>query len=275
MNSVYDAAVADSEKQRLEDIKFPHDVSCTILKNFSFTSLIDAGAGPDARLAQYVVRERKAKYAALDFGKVVIDGEEKAFSTILSGKLQQLNIPAQIFYADICNIPSEIERADIVHERFVLMHLSIEKQRKAIQELIRIAKTAVVLLEYNWNTIRSTQYADLTTSFLETSCSLGKVVQFDPLAGETLKTRVPEIIGNEREIAFWSFPRPEGDYTAELIQLCTVLGRTARLAGSMNLANKYANIANRLQMSPITCVFPEIVAAVIWLHSPGRVQTDL
>ncbi len=138
--SMYQGDAGDKEKERLETFSYPHQVSCMLLDDITFRSLLDAGAGPSTMLAEYIANGRGADYYAVDNGKMVVNGQDKFFSDILSEKLAQRGITVDVRNADICNLPYQDNFVDVVHVRFVMMHLPHDQKVAAINEVVRVSK---------------------------------------------------------------------------------------------------------------------------------------
>lgn len=260
--NVYVEGVDVIEQKRLETFSYPHYVSCQLLSEIGFRSLIDAGAGPDAKLAQYVVQERGAEYSAFDVGKTSMAGAERNFADIMRDKLREQGITARVFHADIRDIPPEVGRADVVHERFVLMHLPDEARHAALTGLLAIADHKVILMEYNWRPIGSAAHSSLISRFVEMSFEVMRLFHVDAFAGETMQPLVRQIVDDEK-YEFKSFLRAEGNYSMELVQLSLMQSRLAIRAGNNALAQELKKLADKIERSPVTFVPAEIVAAVI------------
>jgi hypothetical protein len=174
----YRTAVGSIEKERLEEFEEPTRVSLEILDGLEFTSLIDAGAGPNTELALYVTKQRAAQYTGFDI--------REDFTTALRDNLGAERISARVLSADIRLIPSRVGRADIVHERFVLTHLSVDDRSKALNELLNIANDKVILMEYNWRPMRSTAHSPMLRRFIEASAEAMEPFNINPFLGESL-----------------------------------------------------------------------------------------
>lgn len=252
---IYARSVVAAERDRLTGFIYPNTVSRSALEGLEFNSLIDAGAGLGTGLAKYVVRERKAKYVAFDLNPGMV--------TLLSTGLRQENIPARVLEADILNIPQEVGHADVIHERFVLMHLDSDaKRQQALAGLLAIADRNVVLLEYDWMTMGSSKHADIVGSFRNLSLEFMLNVNIDPFAGRTMQFLVNEVIPTG-QFQFLRDQRPEGDYTEELIVLCNVQKEFAAKLGMPILSGQFANLGKLLASCSVEFTPPVVNIAII------------
>lgn len=259
---MYSGLTSPVEVDRLKNFDYPFTVSRSVLEEISFDSLLDSGAGLNIKLAEYTVNDRKAKYSAFDSGKSLVGDMVQTFADIMRSELVQKGIQADTFSADVRNIPAGIMPADVVHQRFVFMHLSEADRRIALSELLRLAKKAVVLLEYDWSTIRSTNHSEILDQFIQMSFKTMNLFDVDPHAGENLKSIVSEAVVGPN-VEFKNFQREEGDYTDEIIKLCKMQSELCKRAGESQLFESFIELANTLELSPITFVPPSVVCAKI------------
>ena len=264
--NMYEQGVSATERERLENFPYPHQVSVQILSNLTFAGLLDAGSGPDTKLAKYVVHERKANYNAFDNGKTVVDGHEESFSQILVNNLEKEGIRGNVYQADVRRIPGWMPSADIVHQRFVLMHLPGQDVRgKVLRDLFSIAVHHLILMEYNWRSVTSTKDQETLNRFVSMSYQLMMIARVDPFVGESLKDLVASELppGQNRSYLFKTFLRPEGPYSSELIQLCRMQSGLAERLGESELSVGFIRLGDQLERSPIFFVPAEICVAII------------
>ena len=251
---IYTASVSETERRRLATFEYPNEVSRRILGDLQFESLIDAAAGPGTGIAEYVVRERGATYAAFDLNPGMV--------TMLWNGVTEKGITANIFEADVLDIPAEVGHADVVHSRFLLMHLSSnEKRRKALAGMLSIADRYVLLLEYNWRTMEA-PFVPEVDAFKKLSLALMEQLHIDPYAGETMQGFVQELVP-EGWFQFKHDQRATGD-PSELVQLCEVQSNFAMKLGITDLASEFINLAAKiLDRQAFEFTPPEIVIAII------------
>ena len=250
---MYDAPVVAAERDRLATFSYPNQVSCRVLDALEFSSLIDAGAGTGTSLAEYVIG-RGATYTAFDFKPEMV--------AQMNEGLQAKDLPARAIEANILNISPMFNSADVVHERFVFMHLPTADQPDAMNNLLYIANRNIVLLEYNWRTMESSRHAEELERFRECAFPFMELLHIDPYAGETLQNLVRDMMPH----GWYEFKRdqrPEGDYTSELITLCDVQSNIARRMGNADLAERSAKLKEAFSVSPIKFIPPEVVIAVV------------
>jgi ubiquinone/menaquinone biosynthesis C-methylase UbiE len=114
--------VADEEKKRLQTLEYPVSVSEGLLgEDIKGKTILDLGSGPNALLGKFA-KEHEAKYVALDIN--------------LGFLVEQKRGGNNAVLANVDALPFKKESADMVHMRFVLMHLSPEQRKKAIVESI-------------------------------------------------------------------------------------------------------------------------------------------
>ena len=250
---MYDAPVTEAERNRLATFSYPNQVSCKVLDTLEFSSCIDAGAGTGTSLAEYIIG-RGASYTAFDFKPEIV--------AQMNDGLRAKNLSARAVEANILDIPATVGHADVVHERFVLMHLSQADRSKAFANLLDIADRNLLLLEYNWRTMRSSHHSTTLKLFEEGAYAFMELLHIDPYAGEAMRGLVHDTLPHG-QYEFGRDLRTEGNYTSELIALCEVQSVVARRMGRLDLAEKSANLKAMLSDSPIEFVPPEVVIAVI------------
>lgn len=250
---MYTSPAPEVERRRLATFEYPNEVSCRALDKLQFDSFIDAAAGPGTGIAEYVVHVRQATYTAFDLNPGMVD--------MLSRGLKEKEIPANVFEANVLDIPSVVGHADIVHSRFLLMHLpSEEKRRKALGGMLSIADRYVVLLEYNWRTMEAPSVPAVDT-FKKLSLELMDALHVDPYAGETMQGIVRNLVP-EGCFQFEHDLRTTGN-PAELVELCRVQSDFAMKLSMVDLASKFVELAAHILDLKFDFTPPEIVIAII------------
>jgi hypothetical protein len=225
--SVYATPVPSSVTKLMDALDFPHAVSTEVLGELEFGSLLDVGAGKDVRLAEHVVRQRGARYTALDFGREEGPDGTTTFAEAMRARLRSAGLVATAVEGDVRDIPASVAPADVVHQRFVFMHLTPADRRRALAEMLRLAKRHVVLLDYAWRTFASTSHPRLVSEFVEKTYALMAIVNADPHAGEALSALAREV-APQAAIAKRVFELPEGDHAHQLFVLCPLQADIAR-----------------------------------------------
>jgi hypothetical protein len=233
--SVYATPVPTSVTRLMDALDFPHAVSCETLAALDFASLLDVGAGKDPRLAEHVVRQRGARYTALDFGRESGAGGAVSFAEAMRARFRALGLDALAVEGDVRDIPPSVAPADVVHQRFVFMHLTHGDRRRAFAEMRRLARRHVALLDYSWRTVASASHPALVAGFVERTYELMALVHADPFAGEALRPLVREV-APEAPCRERVFALPEGDHADQLFVLCPLQADIARGVGRPDLA---------------------------------------
>lgn len=138
---MYETKMTDEEKQRLESLSYPSQVSESILGRYDIQdqNVLDAGSGPNPDIAQFV-EAKGGQYFSLDLRLEALTGLRD-------------NTPDQPFRgveADVRKLPFKDNSFDLIHQRFVLMNISPETRLQALREVMRVCKHTAILLEYNW-----------------------------------------------------------------------------------------------------------------------------
>ena len=246
--------VPQQEIERLQKFEFPNQVSAKILSESDLKGKVvaDFGSGPNAELGKFIT-SKEAKYIPVDLR-----------TEMLKNLKQDMESSGEQFYgfaADVKKLPLANNSIDISHQRFVLMHLSPEDQLKAIQELNRVTRQQIDLIEYNWRTIESSTDQEKLARFLELSFKLMEKAKIDPYAGEKILELSKAI--NPGAVQK-TFKREEGDYTKELIMLCRTGSAMAKARlKDDQLASDLGNLAEELEQEHIKFAPAEIVVVEI------------
>lgn len=211
----YDGAVPRAEEERLRGFKYPDQVSARFIPaDLTDQIVLDVGAGPNPTL-QGLVTERHGRYVALDINQQFLKARPEG---------------ARV-RADSQALPFESKGVDMVHERFMFMHLPPYVRRGAIAEMARVGKQ-IVALEWDWQSWSehlAVQRRDhqwdpdfakaltLLQRFLANARVLGAALGIEMDMGRKLESEVAAAIGR-RPVAR-RIERPlQQDYT-ELVQL--------------------------------------------------------
>ena len=244
------------EIERLKKIDYPSRVSVELIgdMNLKGRKFLDVGAGSNSSLGEFV-ENSGGKYIALDLRMEMLKNIENQF------KQDHLN-----FYgiqASAKDLPITDESVDFVHQRFVLMHLSPEDQKRDIKEVLRVAKDKVFLLEYDWETLSSRENEDILKEFRDLSFQLMGKFKIDPFMGAKLEMLLGEV-GQGLDTDIKKFSREESDYTDELIDLCVISNKMATsILKDEDLASKFSALRDKLSNSHIKFTPPSIVAVTV------------
>lgn len=261
-SNIYTKGVLASEVERLQTIDYPGSITEQVLSELEFASFIDAGAGPSSTLAEYVAG-RDASYAAFDIGK---DREGNYFSDILRQQLEARRIYGTSIYGDVYNIPDKIGTADVAFQRFVLMHLPERMRGEAVENLLAIANRHVVLMEYDWSTIRSTSHPKLIQQVLEIALQFMEAVGIDPFAGGKLKQSNAYVLDDGAcSIRFGSKVGAEGHFSSDLIMKFPQMRAYFDSCGRGELSEELSEAQYVMEHAdqPVTLVPARIAYAVI------------
>ncbi|HVX91393.1 MAG TPA: class I SAM-dependent methyltransferase [Candidatus Paceibacterota bacterium] len=188
--------VSPEELRRLNSLKRPNERSQELLNQLDMTNknLLDVGAGSNPELGSYM-KVRNGGYTAIDVNPAMVASMNEAFKSAgLPYESKQEDIVAGTSFAS--------ESFDVAHERFVLMNIKPETRAAAIQEMVRVAKEGVVLMEYDWSTFSSTSHPELIASVKQFVERVFTTTNTDPYMGGKLEAAVREAL-------------PDSSYTKE------------------------------------------------------------
>lgn len=252
-----DAEVPQEEIDRMKTIEYPTYVSETVLGAIDLTDkkVLDSGAGPNPSLAEFVDR-KKGIYVPFDIRGDVL----KEMQT----KLEAEMVPFYGVRGDVRSLPFGDEAFDVVHQRFVLMNISEGSRKQATEELLRVCKDSLVLLEYNWRTLRSEKHPEFIERFKQIAFKLFTAFSTDPYMGEKLEDFV-STTAPSRECSIERFQRPEdvGNTTELILNLKAFYNAAKNVLKDEAYANDILEMIAELEESPIEFAPPEIVVAVI------------
>lgn len=248
--------IPQEEIERMRQIEYPNFVSETLLNEFDLQDkkILDAGAGPNSRLAEFI-QKKGGSCVPLDLRKDELK--------IMRSDLEKNNIPFLGAQGDVKKLPFKNESFDIVHQRFVLMNILPESRKEALQEVLRVGKEALLLLEYNWRTLKSTEYPETIEEFRDLAFQLFSRFSTDPYMGEKFEDLFQEIDPNLK-YTLDSFSREEGNYTPELLLNLRGFHRAAKdILKDTEMTDKLEALIEKLEKEPIEFVPPDTVVAII------------
>lgn len=248
--------VPQEEWERLKQIGYPNYVSETILGRLDLRDkkILDSGAGPNAKLAEFVI-EKGGVYVPMDLQPVA-----------LQQMRDQLHPKDQFrgVVGDARALPFGDGAFDVVHQRFVLMNIAKESRKKALQELLRVGREKLVLLEYNWEALRSTDNPEVIETFRGAALELFKGFASDPYMGKQFDELIHEV-DPSLPYRLEHFIREESvENVPELILNIKGMQQGAK-NGLKNkaLAVVFQELIDRLEKEPIKFSPPEITAAIL------------
>lgn len=245
------------EIERMKAIEYPAYVSETLLSSIDLNEkkVLDAGAGPNPKLAEFIDR-KEGMYIPLDLRTDVL--------AEMKDKLEAEKVPFHGVKADMRQLPFADGSFNVVHERFVLMNITKESRKQALEELMRVGKEKLVLLEYNWRTLRSTKNPEMAERFRELAFKLFQKFSTDPYMGEQLGDLVKEI-DPDSKYSIQHFERKEDvANTPEVILNLKVFYNAAKnVLKDETFAADLQDLIDELEKSPIALIPPEIVAAIV------------
>ena len=249
--------IPQEEIERLKQMEYPNFVSETLLNKFDLEGkkILDIGAGPNARLAEFISR-KKGMYVPLDIRADVL--------TEMKGKLESVGMPFYGVRGDVKALPFADRSFDLIHQRFVLMNIDPEARKLALEEALRVGKENLLFLEYNWRTLKSSERPKTIERFRDLAFQIFTRFSTDPYMGEKFKELFDEV--NPRlEYSLQSFKREEDvANTPELILNLRGFYQVAKnFLKDENLAEESKKLIEELEKSPIKFTPPEIVVAII------------
>lgn len=248
--------VPTEEIERLKKIDYPNFASIELIDGIDLNGkkFLDVGAGSNSNLGEYV-KKNGGNYIAFDLRMEMLKNIEKQF--------EQNNLNFYGIQASVKDLPFSDESIDFIHQRFVLMHLSMEDQKKAVEEILRVSKNESFLLEYDWGSLLSKENEDILGEFRDLSFQLMDKFKIDPFVGNKLKNILDEV-GQDSTISIKRFSREEADYTNELIDLCAISIQMSRnILKDEYLAEKFDKLRDKLNNNHIKFIPPDIVSATI------------
>lgn len=176
-NGIYNGKkVSDEEIERMKNFSYPFSVSKEVTgEDISGKTFLDIGCGSNTQLGMYV-KENGGSYVAFDKQRQFLDIQQDSGFTIVEGDIVTYSNPLLF---------------DIVHTRFVLMHIPPEDQTGVIRKILSISKERALFLEFDWNTFEdggpvTSQFRDLSLGFMK-GCGI------NPFIGGSLVQKVNDI----------------------------------------------------------------------------------
>ena len=251
--------IPQEEIERLKHIEYPNFVSVAILDELALEgkSVLDSGAGPNTRLAEFVSK-RGGTYVPMDMrGDVLADMKEK---------LGREDVPFYGVRGDVRQLPFADKSFDIVHQRFVLMNIVPEARKRAVEEILRVAKGRALFLEYNWETMKSSEQPEMLERFKDIALRLFGKFSTDPYMGgkfdELFATVDPDL-----QYSLQHFQREEDvANTPELLLNLRGFQQAAQnLLKDDELSEDCKRLIEDLEKDPLKFAPPEIVVATVVL----------
>ncbi len=274
--TIYQVGAPTSEVRRLENLEWPNEVSKSILEalhaGIPITSLLDAGAGPGTQMAELCYK-LDIEYRAFDNGKMSTPVGDVYMADILKRNLWDKGLLGSSVVADVLTVGLDSfgdrnydlrdnSLPDIVHMRFVLMHLPACEWAMAIMNMLMLAQKRLILMEYDWRTVKSSSHPTLIEESVKTFERFAKLVNLNLYAGRNLTN---EANGFGYPVTECVYSRAEGHYAQELASKLPTGIETARKIGEIDLANELQNIMDTIlgYGNGLTLVPAEIHAVVI------------
>lgn len=249
--------IPKEEIERLKWIEYPNFVSETLLNDFNLKDkkVLDVGSGPNIKLAEFVTK-KQGMYAPLDI-------RADALKEMKDG-LANTETPFYGVRGDVKSLPFADGTFDIVHQRFILMNISPETRAKALREILRVSEKDVLLLEYNWRTLKSTESPEIIDRFRDLAFQMFAKFSTDPYMGEKFEQLLKEV-DPYLEYSLQSFKREESvNNMAELMLNLRGFYKGAKdFLKDEKLAEDFKRLIEELKNSPIKFVPPEIVVVII------------
>ena len=196
--------IPDEERKRLEQFEYPLHVSTQVLgEDLSQKRVLDIGAGPNTKLGEFV-QNHGGHYAALDISQPFLAAQQgKGFDAVQGTAVE---------------LPIGTETADIVHMRFVLMHLSPEARARAITEAFRAGKERVIFVDFSR---RDMQGSQAIKCYFDFQIAMMHRLGIEPFMGEKLGNEVKQVLTGEANarISERVFQEGKGNFYHELLPL--------------------------------------------------------
>lgn len=247
--------ISQEEIEYFKQVKYPQFVSESVLLGKCRDKMVvDVGAGPSTFLGEWITGPQDGLYIATDIHEQSL-------------KLQREK-GLQAAVEDISALSFDSASVDIAHERFVLMHLRDDEQRKkAISEMVRIVRNRAIFIEYDWSSFSGGLVVNGLRDFML------KVFpkHVDPYLGKILRRKVEDVLFQEYfpayEIQQISFQRSQGVYYDELVPLVRSFHAVMRRLQTpfISEAKRFVEIIENEAKKPSPELFvpPTIVAVVV------------
>ena len=249
--------IPQEEIERLKQIEYPNYVSETLLQGFDLKGkkILDAGAGPNSGLAEFIQTEGGI-YVPLDLRGDVLKE--------MGDKLKDSEVPFRGVRGDVKVLPFKDESFDLVHQRFVLMNVLSKSRPEVLREALRVGKDALLFIEYNWRTLHSSESPEVIEEFRDLAFQMFSRFSTDPYMGEKFGALFREV-DPKLNYTLRSFRREEDEAnTPELLLNLRGFYRGAKdFLRDDAMAGKFEKLIESLEKKPIKFVPPEIVAAIV------------
>ncbi|MDP3997043.1 MAG: methyltransferase domain-containing protein [Candidatus Andersenbacteria bacterium] len=249
-------AISEEEIKRLKQIDYPNHASEALLTDYDLKDrkVLDAGAGPNDKLAAFITK-KGGTYIPADIRGDVLKN--------MRASLQEQNLPFLGVQADASQLPFSDNAFDITHQRFVFMNVASEKHAPILAELTRVTKEDMLLLEYNWETLHSTNDPETIERFRQIAFTIFSRFSTDPYMGQKLPTLLNQSPTPLR-YTIRHFQRSENKTNSnELLQVLPGFHSAAlNMLKDEKLAQSIAELIEQLKTKPINFTPPEIIAAV-------------
>ncbi len=275
--TIYGIGAPATEVKRLRELDWPNLVSegfveC-ISSGINITSLLDAGCGPGTQMAE-TCQKLGIAYTGFDNGKLSsmwTTPYEGWISSILRRNLNEKGLKGTAIYADVLDVTSESfegrnpdprnnDLYDIVHMRFVLMHLMSCDWDRAIINMIKLSLKRVILMEYDWQSVTSKSHPKEIAELVELFQRFATLVNLDLYAGRKLKQIAERGYGYPANYSVSS--RPEGKFVSELLSKIPSAISIAKQLGKLDLAEAFEK-----KMDEINSIADEITITPAQIHS--------
>lgn len=219
-NNLYEAEVPEAESKRLHDIAYPLSISKGLLpQDIAFRHVLDVGAGPNTLLGHYISGQR-GLYTAVDVNpKWLEKHRELGFETI---------------EASAAELPLEARSVDVVHVRFVLMHLSESDRLRAVREALRVSGSSAIFIEYDWMEMGGSAVVE---DFKSTALEFFSRMKIEPYMGSKLRELVGSVCSRNARIDYRRTQSDTDDYD-EFIQLAESMADFAQQRGQGPLSEQ-------------------------------------
>lgn len=257
--NIYEGPVPEEEKKRLQGLEYPNFVSEELIgKDIQGKKILDLGAGPGTALGNFAKRHG-ADYVAFDINEIFLKEQSRDGNPAVRGRAEIL--------------PFLNDSVDIVHTRFVLMHLPPERRKEAIIEAARVAREKAFFLEYDWNNFKGGEVVD---RFRDFALRFMKDFKIEAMMGAFLKKDIEEsLAGSGAAVLEKRFHREAGDYYAELLPLARAIKAQVEKRNDPVLSSEYASIFDVLESEakkekPEKFIPPDIVSVEVRKSSNGE-----
>ena len=144
------------------------------------------------------------------------------------------------------------------------MNITHDYHEDVLKELLRVTKNTIILIEYNWKAMKSSENPELVERFRKLAFEVFSKFSTDPYMGEKFKDLFNKV-DPKLNFDIQSFKRREAieNIPELLLNLRDLRSVAKNIIKDEILTQGFEEIIKQLEEKPIKFAPPEIVAAII------------